>query len=100
MPYFQDPEQPSIRSWVYSQSFSPPGFQPVYFVDRRAARNERYKLIQSLMVEGAVPEHPTEFYDLLLDPFETTDLTLGTLTAEEQANLELLASEMQALQPW
>ena len=100
MPYFQDPGMPSIRSWVYSQSFSPDGFLPVYFVDRRAARNERYKLIQSLMIDGAAPAHPTQFYDLLLDPFETTDLTLGKLTPEEQANLDQLAADMQALQPW
>src|SRR5262249_55343681 len=99
-PYLQDPAMPSIRTWVYSQNFSPDGFQPVYFVDRRAARNDRYKLIESLMIEGMVPEHPTQFFDLLLDPFETTDPLLGTLTPEQQANLDLLASEMQSLQPW
>ena len=73
LPYLSDPKLPSLREWVFAESFGKENYQ-------RAIRGARYKLIRRY--DGvAVSE---SFYDLQEDPSEQTDLLLGTLSPEEE----------------
>ncbi len=98
VPYFDDPALPSLRSWVYSQRFAPVGFLPVYAADRRTARDERFKLL--INFDNAPTPTAFELFDLAVDPFETADLLLGSLTPSQQAAHDALLGTMQALQGW
>jgi arylsulfatase A-like enzyme len=88
VPYFADPAL-SLRASVYTESFSPNGGVLPFAEHRRAVRDARYKLIRITGVGD-------EFYDLMLDPFETIDLLPG-LSAEEQAAFDALEAELAAL---
>ena len=86
VPYLSDPGRESIREWVYADAFS------TEFGVRSGAytmRNGRYKL---LVDEGV--EH---FFDLREDPYEHNDLMAGDLSEEEQAQLEALRAQIDAL---
>lgn len=90
VPYFDDPNL-SLRSTVYSESFSP-NFQTLPFNNHeRAIRDERYKLIRRT-------GEADEFFDLLTDPWESNDLvpTLVPGSAAEQA-YQALVGELLAL---
>ncbi len=93
VPYFNDPTRESLRTWVYADIFEPNGFGPKTSWDR-AARNERHKVIVRVDEFGDTVE---ELYDLDLDPFETTDLTVGVLTTEEQNALDDLSFKIESL---
>jgi arylsulfatase A-like enzyme len=82
VPYFSDPSLPSIRESVYAETFQPNGFGP-YTTHDRTVRNERYKLIRRL-------GEPDELYDLVTDPWETTDL-VPTLVPGTEAGDNYLA---------
>ena len=84
VPYFSNPTQ-SIRNTVYSEKFSPNGPGP-YTTHERAIRNDRYKLIRRL-------GQSDELFDLLLDPFETSNL-LPNLSASEQVAFDALVVEL------
>jgi arylsulfatase A-like enzyme len=88
VPCFADPAR-SLRASVYTETFAPNGGAPPYPTHRRAVRDVRYKLIRITSVGD-------EFYDLLADPFETTDL-LPVLTADQRAAFDALEAELVAL---
>jgi arylsulfatase A-like enzyme len=88
VPYFADPDA-SLRPNVYTELFTPIGSGPLYADHLRAARETRYKLIRE---EG----HADEFYDLLVDPFEGTNLLPG-LSTEEQTAFDALEAAFEAL---
>jgi arylsulfatase A-like enzyme len=79
----------SPRPDVYTELFTPTGGGPLYADHLRAAREARYKLIREV-------GHADEFYDLLLDPFESTNL-LPTLNTNEQAAFDALEAAFAAL---
>lgn len=77
-PYLADPTQTPLRDVVYSEGFQSGSPDDNGFA---AARDARYKLIRRYGAAGVTSE---EFYDLDVDPFETTDL-IGALTPSQQA---------------
>ena len=86
VPYLSDPGRESIRQWVYADAFSTElGVRSGAYT----MRNDRYKL---LVDEGV--EH---FFDLQEDPYEHNDLLAGDLSEEEQAQLEALRAQIDAL---
>ncbi len=80
---------PQRRQFVFGERFSPNGFTGPWTLERRAVRDIRYKLIRDGGVE--------ELYDLLLDPFEQTDLLLGTPTPQQQAAYVWLRTQLDAV---
>ncbi|MCH2173030.1 sulfatase-like hydrolase/transferase [Myxococcota bacterium] len=91
LPHLQNPTQGTLaaRPYVYAETFRPNGFGP-YTVEKRAVRNDRYKLIWR---NGTYQE----MFDLELDPFEQTNLLSGTLDAQEQAAYDQLEGFMDGL---
>lgn len=90
LPILQNPAGAGNRSIAYTESFGPNGFGP-YTSERRTALDGRYKIIWR---EGSVEE----MFDLETDPFEQTNLLLGTLDAQEQAAYDVLFAEIARLQ--
>ncbi len=88
VPYFTNPAL-SLRSTVYSETFSPNGGTFPYPTHVRAIRGERYKLIRT---NGQADE----FYDLWMDAFEGSNLLPSLSTSEQTAHDQLLA-ELTAL---
>ena len=84
VPYFQNPDRPSLRRHFYSERFRPNG-PPPYASWRQAIRDARFKLIRR-------KQTPDELYDLERDPFEQNNLLTGPLTyLERRAYLSLTA---------
>lgn len=84
LPYFRNPNA-SIREFAYAESYEPNGPGP-YTSHDRSVREARYKLIRQIGVAD-------EFYDLLVDPFETADL-MPNLNLAEQAAYDRLLAEL------
>ncbi len=78
----------SPRSAVYAERFTPNG-PPPWDEHERAVRGPRFKLIRE---DG----QPDELYDLLVDPFETTNLLPGLSPAAARA-YDILRDELAAL---
>lgn len=76
----------SVRSWAFSEQFTKPAIP----ADAKTIRNERYQLLH-------FDTGSEEFYDLIADPLENTDLLLGKLTATQQENYTSLCSQMKTL---
>ena len=108
LPYLRGNMTP-LRQTVYSEGFFPnqttpdhpttAPFAPAAHI--RMVRNTRYKLIRFTDIGGFEDE---EFYDLLADPCETTDLCPGVapcdalqLTPGERLNYVRLVAEMSQL---
>ena len=91
VPYFTQPSLPSLRTTAYSEYFRPNGLG-AYSMRQRALRGPRYKL----MYTYALSNLPTtqQFFDLQADPWETQNLLLGPLDAQEQAAFDALAAEL------
>jgi arylsulfatase A-like enzyme len=90
VPYLEDPSLGTLRSCAYSEQFSPNGSGP-YTNERRAARDERYKLIWR---DGVYEE----FFDLdpAEDPFEQNNLLpVSNLSTEELAAYDALEAAME-----
>jgi len=86
LPYIRDVAHPNPRRWAYAERF-----RPVYNQGyQRAIRNGRYKLIER-------DDRGPEFYDLVADPLETTDLLGGALTEAQRTNLDELDRQLDAL---
>ncbi len=95
-PFFSDPGASSLRPWVYAERFLPNGFNPVE--TRRAMRENRFKLIQSLDHTDTVVLE--ELYDLVDDPTEDNDLMLvPALSPTTQVIYQYLHDEMAFLDP-
>ncbi len=76
----------SIRSWSFSELFK----LTTDSSDGKAIRNKDYKLIR--LNYGA-----EEFYNLAIDPNETTNLLNGNLTATDISNYHFLCDSITAL---
>jgi arylsulfatase A-like enzyme len=85
MPYLANPAQGDLRSTAYTETF--PGATPD--VGRAAIRNAQYKVLH----DGPV----FEFYDLISDPLEATDLLAGALTSDQAAAFAELSCRLRAL---
>jgi arylsulfatase A-like enzyme len=88
VPCFTNPSV-SPRDTVYTESFTPNDGTLPFTTHERAARRKRYKLIR-------VTGQRDEFYDLLNDPFETTNLLPG-LSPQQQIAYDALVAELTAL---
>lgn len=78
LPYLDDPAMPSLREVVYSELFLPNGGPIDPERHDRAARGPRYKLVRNGFDAG-------ELYDLAVDPYELSPISLGSLTPEQRA---------------
>jgi arylsulfatase A-like enzyme len=87
MPYLANPAMASIRGWVYADVF-PGSFLGIENANY-AMRNDRYKVLRH---EGS-----EEFYDLIADPYEHSDLLHRRMTPSEQRQYDLLQAQIQAL---
>lgn len=86
VPYLSDPGRESIRQWVYADSFTTDaGVESGAYT----MRNQRYKLLVDAGVE--------HFFDLQDDPYEHNDLMAGELSEAEQAQLDALRAQLDAL---
>lgn len=88
VPYFNDPGL-SLRSTVYTETFTPNAGSQPYTTHRRAVRDAQHKLIRATAAAD-------ELYDLANDPFETDNL-LPNLTTAQQAAYDALVAELVAL---
>jgi arylsulfatase A-like enzyme len=86
VPYIQDQTSPALRQWIYAEKFRK-NYDHNY---QRAIRNAGYKLIER--ANGS-----REFYDMVRDPLEITNLLQSTLTDLQEANLESLDAQLDAL---
>lgn len=93
MPYLQDVSTPSLRTHAYTEMWKPNG-PGVKNLDIRVLRDDRYKIIRRGV---GVENHTYELYDLEVDPFETNDLMLGTLSRDEQQRLNDLKTALEQL---
>jgi arylsulfatase A-like enzyme len=96
--YFPNPDAESARAWVYAETFKPIGYGP-YLVNGRAVRDGQYKLIRD---EGQFHLFGGEaLYDLIADPWETTNLLDGPMLPEARAARDVLSGVLDSLQgPW
>jgi arylsulfatase A-like enzyme len=74
------------RDWVLSEQFI-----RAVREQGRAIRNDTYKLIRSL-------GNGTNFYNLLIDPYETTPLPANALTEEQSTHYAALTAALDGLQ--
>lgn len=92
VPYFANPTT-TIRSTVYSETFTPL-FGTMPFTEHdRCVRDSQFKLIRRI-------GQADEFYDLVADPFETDDLLAPPgppLTAPQQTAYNDLVAQLVAL---
>lgn len=89
VPYFSAPARPSLRWYTYTERFRPLGATGPVPNAQRAIRDSRFKLISK-------PSGP-EFYDLVLDPFETTNLLPGGLTPQQNQRFQALLVQQEDL---
>lgn len=86
LPYFEDPDRPSLRQWLYADQFySAQGVETGGY----AIRDDRYKLIEL--------KNRPELYDLESDLGESNDLLEDGIAADEQATVDRLRSIVDAL---
>jgi arylsulfatase A-like enzyme len=98
VPYFAEPDQPSLRPWTYAEVFSKNGWGPYEQMDR-AIRDDRFKLLR--WHEPSSLSYHESFFDLANDPFELTDLLEGALLPIEQQSYDNLVSVLDQLyEPW
>lgn len=102
LPYFESPQLPSLRPFLYAEHFHPPGPAPTFgdgtpctFVGPiqwgTAIRNSHHKLIRPA---GG----PDQFYDLAADPYERVDLLAGqSLDPPQQSAYQSLSSALAGL---
>lgn len=88
VPYLRAGGAPSQRQFLFTERFGPNG-QP-FNNERRAMRDERYKLIRF----GSHSEH---LYDLELDPNELDNLMLAPLAPEAEAAYQRLSQALDGL---
>jgi arylsulfatase A-like enzyme len=91
VPYLKDPQQASIRSYVFSELFVPNGTW--HSKETRILRNKRYKLIRF----GLRAPFVYELYDLSFDPFETNNLVGSGMSNSAQSAFRRLRTELELL---
>lgn len=85
-PYLAQPGKPSIRNWVYADTFTP---EQGYKGGQYAIRNAKYKLF--------VRAGKEEFYEIEKDLAEARNLLDGKLNAEQQTAYNDLRRQLTAL---
>jgi arylsulfatase B len=90
VPHLSDPIAPSLREAVYSEGFFPNGGPIDPTKHWRAARDARYKIVR-------LAQAPDEFYDLVTDPFEYTNLLGTSLEPEQQTAYDRLDAAIRAV---
>jgi arylsulfatase A-like enzyme len=86
LPYLSAPDKPSIRDWIYADTFTAEqGVEGGQY----AIRNDRYKLV--------VHNGQEELYDLKSDRSEKNNLLTGTLTQAQQAAHAALRAQVDTL---
>lgn len=79
-------ETDSVRSWVFSEQFT----KPAIAADGKTIRNSRFQLLR-------FDAGGEEFYDLVADPRESTNLLLISLTAIQLENYTTLCQQLTTL---
>jgi arylsulfatase B len=82
-----EPSAPSRRDWIYADLFA--GGQGRSEFANYAMRDEQYKILRYRGEE--------KFYDLLADPYESSNLLDGELSAEQRSAYESLQAEVARL---
>lgn len=85
LPIIRD-EASSVRSWAFSEQFTKPAIP----ADGKTIRNQRYQLLR-------FDAGGEEFYDLIADPLENTNLLLGSLTPAQSENYQVLCQQLLSL---
>ncbi|MFT5455062.1 MAG: arylsulfatase B [Myxococcota bacterium] len=92
LPFLADPDHPSLRETLYTERFADNGIGPYLEEDRRAVRNERWKLMR-IQVEGGPVED--RLFDLEGRFVEGVDLLAeGPLSPEGEAAYEELKAAL------
>jgi len=84
VPVLADPTV-HVREFAYADVY---GQQQNQMVNRRAIRNDRYKLVMDLQNDSE------ELYDLSIDPYEHRDLLSAALAPEAQENYDELVTRL------
>jgi arylsulfatase A-like enzyme len=96
VPYLADPDRPSIRPWVYAETFTPNGFFGSLNRSRAVRDVEAYKLIYHYV--GSATPTQVELFDLVADPFEQANLLeQGSLTPQQSKALGRLTVAMDSV---
>ena len=85
VPYLTDPLQSPLRSSMISESFSG-GSGAIDTTGFVAARDAQYKYFRRVLANATIDR----FYDLSVDPFETNDLSGGSMSPALQAAMQAL----------
>jgi arylsulfatase B len=85
-PYLQNRPHPTPRKWAYAEEFKT-GWNGDW---ERTIRNSTFSLIERA-------SGPREFYNIVNDPLQATNILSRTLTATEQANLDILNEQLDDL---
>ena len=85
VPYLANPAQAPLRTFAYTEEFTGTAWPAPQSNGHATIRNARFKLIRRLNGAG------DELYDLLADPFETTNLRTSTDPVVVQNRDALLA---------
>lgn len=85
-PYLQNPSEPSLRKYLFTELTWPNGVNPPQSSER-TVREKRYKYIKS----STIGEH---LYDLQLDPLENQNLLDGPLNPEQKRALRRLRNAL------
>jgi arylsulfatase A-like enzyme len=89
LPYFTDPERPSLRAVNYGERMFPNG-PPPYSSDLRAVTDGRWKVIRVVNA----PDFRDSLYDLSATGREEDDLLLAPLTPEAQVAYDQLSAAL------
>ena len=90
-PLLLDPDHPEGRKWILSMGggnkakLTDNGVENQYVFRDRVIRNQQYKLY--INTEGKAEK----FFDLIVDPFETTNIITELNTEERRSNFEQLS---------
>ena len=87
LPYLQNKTHPTPRRWAYAEQFNPNWNSTGW---ERTIRNGDFALIER-------QDGTRDFYNIAVDPLETTDILGRTRTTWEQTNLDELDAALDAL---
>ncbi|RKY20703.1 MAG: hypothetical protein DRQ55_06720 [Planctomycetota bacterium] len=100
-PLLAEPTLASSRTSMFTEIFSPSGFEPVHVRDERTTRTTRYKLLADLdFANGVTTPLGYQLYDLVADPFEANNLYSTTMSPGLQSAFDALLLSMQDAHPW
>ncbi|MEM7202561.1 MAG: sulfatase-like hydrolase/transferase [Planctomycetota bacterium] len=92
-PYLRNPSATPRRNTVFTESFNGETWTGVNTSGAAAIRDDTYKLIRFYTTES----NTDEFYDLVADPFENSELLAAGLNPTQQAAYDALRQELEAL---